>query len=206
MFWIWFKDNLIICGVSKKGDNLFFINLWMLILMCFNVRFKVVVVFVCFKINCFKRVNLFFIEFIEWWSRLVRVIVLLWFFLIVFMILLNWVLIVEMKEDKCFFWIVIVLVILILLWLRSCIWCCKVLILFEVVVLKRDLEIWLIKLNIVCLDLEELMNWFWWGIWDWGIRVWILWIVELIFVIVWVFKVFSVLIICLLYLYCGVLL
>lgn len=177
-------------------------SLCMLSLIWFKVCCKWVDVFVCFMMSCFNNINLCFIELIELCKRFVRVIVFWWFFFIVFIILLNLVLIVDIKEERCFFWMVMVWVIWVLFLFRVCMCCCNVVILLEVVVLKRDFEICFIKLKMLCLDLDldELMKDLGFGRWFCGISMWILCMVVFRFVMVWVRSVLSVLIICLLYL------
>lgn len=70
------------------------------------------------------------------------------------MMLLKCLLIVNMKKDKCWFCCVMVFVNLILL-LRVFICICKVLMLFDIVVLNSDFEIFLIKLKSFFFDFKD---------------------------------------------------
>lgn len=70
------------------------------------------------------------------------------------MMLLKCLLIVNMKKDKCWFCCVMVFVSLILL-LRVFICICKVLMLFDIVVLNSDFEIFLIKLKSFFFDFKD---------------------------------------------------
>lgn len=70
------------------------------------------------------------------------------------MMLLKCLLIVNMEKDKCWFCCVMVFVSLILL-LRVFICICKVLMLFDIVVLNSDFEIFLIKLKSFFFDFKD---------------------------------------------------
>lgn len=205
MFWIWLMDDFRICGVRRNGDSLFFIKLWSFSLICFNFFFNWVEMLVCLMMSLFRMRNLWFKVFIELCVNIESDIVFWWFCLIVVIILLNFLFMVLMNDERWWFCWVMVLVSLMLLLFSVCMWCCRVVILFEVVVLNSDFEILLMKLNSFCFDFDEFMYFCEGGSLEVGISWWMWWIVELILVIYCIFRRFSDFMMCFVVWYCGML-
>lgn len=205
MFWIWRIDDFKICGVNRKGESLFLIKLCNLSFMCLSFFLSCVEIFVCLMISCVRIMNLWFKVFIDLWVRFERVIVFWWFLSIVDMILLNFLFMVLIKDDKCWFWWVMVFVSWMLLLFNVCIWCCRVVMLFDVVVLKSDFEIFFMKLKSFCFDFDILIYFLVVGSFVVGISLCIWCIVEFILVIYCICNELRDLIIWLVVLYWGML-